>query len=78
MFQTMALFYYHWELFCAKRGNYWYVINPLGRKQTFEDKWLCGYAVLALVIVLVVGPFFIFSDLIPGLVVDNPINKADF
>jgi hypothetical protein len=73
----MALFYYHYEIYASKIGNMWYVPKILGSPIEPLDKCIFGVLVTSIVTCLLVGPFLLFSDLIPGLVGLNPITSAN-
>lgn len=73
----MALFSYHYELYASKIGNMWYIPKVLGRPVDPCEKCIFGFLMTSIVTFLFVGPFLLFSDLIPGLVVPNPILNAD-
>lgn len=77
MFQTMALYMYHYELYSAKIGNNWYNQKQLGSKVTWDDKCIFGVLMTSIVLVLIVGPLILFSNLMPGLVTFNPVLSAD-
>jgi len=73
----MALFAYHYEIYASKIGNMWYIPKVLGSPVEPIDKCIFGVVTTSVVTFLLVGPFLLFSDLIPGLVVMNPLQKAD-
>lgn len=73
----MALYAYHYEIYASKIGNMWYIPKVLGSPVEPADKCIFGVLMTSIVTFLLVGPFLLFSDLIPGLVVLNPIQKAD-
>jgi hypothetical protein len=73
----MALFYYHYEIYASKIGNMWYGPKILGSPVEPLDKCLFGVFVSTVITFLLVGPFLLFSDLIPGLVGLNPITSAN-
>lgn len=77
MFQTMALYMYHYELYSAKIGNNWYNEKPLGSAVTLDEKCIFGVLMTSIVLVLIVGPLILFSNLMPGLVTFNPVLSAD-
>jgi hypothetical protein len=73
----MALFYYHYEIYASKIGNMWYIPKVLGSPVEPLDKCIFGVLATSLITLLFVGPFILFSDLVPGLVVLNPIQNAN-
>lgn len=77
MFQTMALYMYHYELFSAKIGNNWYNLKPLGSAVTLDEKCIFGVLITSIILILIVGPLILFSNLMPGLVTFNPVLNAD-
>jgi hypothetical protein len=77
MFQFFQLFSYHYELYACKIGNKWYGDKKLGLKTDRCEKCLFGVLMTSIVMILMVGPFLLFSDLIPGLIAINPVLSAD-
>jgi len=77
MFQTMALFSYHYEIYSARIGNMWYVTKILGSPVEPMDKFIFGWFMTGIILTLVVGPLILFSDLMPGLVGFNPVLSSD-
>ena len=73
MFQYMQIYSYHYELYAAKIGNRWYGEKPLGAKVDRCEKCIFGIIMTSVVMVLMVGPFLLFSDLLPGLIQINPV-----
>lgn len=53
-----------------------YFSKKLGDAVKAWEKWVFGVALIALVVVLLVAPLFMFSNLINGLLVPNPILSA--
>lgn len=73
----MALYAYHYEIYASKIGNKWYVTKLLGSPVDPSEKCIFGVLITSIVLILLVGPVLLFSDMIPGLVVPNPIHDAD-
>jgi len=61
VFQYWQLFNYHVELYQAKMGNDSYVIKVFGAEVLFED-YIIGYLVLALLLIILIGPIVFFSE----------------
>jgi hypothetical protein len=64
-------------LYACKIGNKWYGEKKLGLKTDRCEKCLFGVLMTSIVMILMVGPFLLFSDLIPGLIAINPVLSAD-
>jgi len=78
MWQHMQLFSYHSDLFVAKTANASYNRKKLGSPvDDWFDKGCCGYFCLALVLSLLIGPFFLFSSMGATTIV-NPILSSQF
>jgi hypothetical protein len=77
MFQTMALFSYHYEIYASRIGNMWYGPKILGSPIEPVDKCIFGWVMTSIVLILIVGPLILFSNLMPGLVTNNPVLSAD-
>jgi hypothetical protein len=77
MFQTMALFFYHYEIYASRIGNMWYVPKILGTPVEPLDKCIFGWFMTTVVLIIIVGPLILFSNLMPGLVTINPVLSAD-
>lgn len=73
----MALFYYHYEIYASRIGNKWYVTKILGSPVEPMDKCIFGWLMTSIVLILIVGPLILFSNLMPGLVTENPVISAD-
>ena len=73
----MALYFYHYEIYAARIGNKWYVPKPLGSPVAPDEKFIFGWLMTSIVLLLIVGPLILFSDLMPGLVGMNPVLSAD-
>jgi len=73
----MALFMYHYEMYASKIGNQWYVPKILGSPVEPFDKCIFGFLMTSVVLVFLVGPILLFSNMIPGLVKPNPLQDAD-
>lgn len=73
----MALYMYHYELFASKIGNSYYNMKPLGSAVTLDEKCLFGGLVTTIILILIIGPLILFSNLMPGLVTFNPVISAD-
>jgi len=63
---------YNYELFCAKNGNYSYTYKILGEKSWWLDKIIFGWLFSTIILLLLVGPLFFFSDA-GGFVAPNPV-----
>lgn len=61
VFQFWQLFMYHIELYLAKMGNESYVLKVYGAPVLFLD-YLIGYAILALLLIILIGPIIFFSE----------------
>lgn len=68
---------YHYEIYASMIGNMWYIPKILGKPVDPSEKCIFGFLATGLVTFLLVGPFLLFSDLIPGLVVFNPVKNAN-
>jgi piezo-type mechanosensitive ion channel component 1/2 len=77
IFQFWQLWMYNYELFCAKNGNYSYTYKVLGSKTWWLDKIIFGWLFSTIIMLLLVGPLFFFSD-VGGFVAPNPVSSGDF
>lgn len=64
-------------MYACKIGNMWYVPKILGSPVEPVDKCIFGFFMTSVVLVLMVGPILLFSNMIPGLVKPNPLQEAD-
>ena len=76
IFQFWQLFQYHIELYCAKNGNISYVKKVLGSKTPMFDKCLFGVFITGIILMMLVGPLYFFSDY-GGFIAPNPVNNGD-
>ena len=65
---------YHIELYLAKMGNESYVLKVYGAPVLFLD-YLIGYAILALLLIILIGPIIFFSEY--AFVQSNPVKQAE-
>lgn len=77
IFQFWQLWQYHYDLYCAKNSNHWYTIKILGEATWMVDKLIFGVLFSAIIILLMVGPLYFFSDY-SGFVGPNPVKAAYF
>lgn len=60
----------------AKNGNYSYVIKPLGSKTVLLDKLIFGWLISSLLLLLLFGPIFFFSEY-GAFIQENPVKQAN-
>ena len=72
IFQFFQLYNHHYELYSAKVGNRWYGEKILGSKTPIQEKCIFSGIFSSIIIILLVGPFYLFSDNSP-LVDVNPV-----
>jgi len=65
----------HYDLFTGRNGNRSYNYKVLGSPTTKLDKCIFGALLSAIIMVLLVGPLWFFSD-IGGFVAPNPVQSA--
>ena len=75
-FQFMQLFQFHYDLYNAKVSNTFYGEKILGAEAEALDKWIFGYGVTTIILVLMIGPLWFFSDM-GGFVGPNTVKHAD-
>lgn len=72
MFQFLQLWQYHYELYAAKNGNWYYTTKQIGIQTDRIEKCTTGLLISALFLVLLAGPLLLFSEY-GGLTQANPI-----
>jgi len=75
IFQFWQLFQYHIELYCAKNGNYSYIIKPLGEPTRPLDKCIFGALITAIFLGFLFGPIMFFSEF-GAFIQTNPVKDA--
>lgn len=77
IFQFWQLWQYHYDFFNARKGNRFYSNKILGSPMRPIDKCIWGVLLTMVVVILLVGPLWFFSD-IGGFVAPNPVEAANF
>lgn len=62
-------------MYCAKNGNYWYTEKIIGEETGIVDKWLLGVSIMVGLLLITVGPLYLFSNL-SDFVAPNPIHNG--
>lgn len=73
VFQWIKLAQIQADLFKAKSLGILYMEKPLGEKIGKIWKYLLGYALIILIVLLIIGPMFLFSTAFSGFGSPNPI-----
>ena len=66
---------FHYEFYNAKVSNTFYGEKILGAKAELLDKYLFGYGLTTIVVILLAGPLLFFSDA-GGFIAPNPVHAA--
>ena len=74
--QFWQMFQFHYDLYNAKVSNTFYGEKVLGSEAEALDKWIFGYGVTTIIMVLLAGPLWFFSDY-GGFVGTNDVKHAD-
>lgn len=64
-------------MYCAKNSNHWYTIKILGEATWMIDKLIFGVLFTVIILFLMVGPLYFFSDY-SNFVGPNPVISAYF
>jgi hypothetical protein len=62
IFQFWQTFVYHCELYVSKNGNVTYTRRILGTRTPILDKCIFGWIMTLVIMGVLVGPFYLFSD----------------
>jgi hypothetical protein len=76
IFQFWQLWQYNYELFCAKNSNISYTRRIIGTKAWWLDKIIFGWLLGGIILFLLVGPLYLFSDS-GGFIAPNPVISAE-
>jgi len=76
MFQFFQLLMYHYQFYANMNGNRYYGEKVLGSRTTKCEKCLSGTIVSFVLLTILIGPFFFFSEYSP-VIGFNPLITGD-